>query len=73
MYKQLSRMGWRIREPVGDELSAGRPHPAENIAQALIDNGFSLQEVANLAGSSGADHNLIFKPASPALRVVLAP
>lgn len=73
MYKQLSRMGWRIREPISDELPAEHPHLTENIAQALIDKGFSLQEIARLAGFSDADHNPMFKPGGPALHVVLTP
>lgn len=72
MYKQLSRMGWRIREPISDELASELPHLTESIAQALIDKGFSLQEIAKLAGFADADHNPMFRPAGPALRVVLA-
>jgi len=72
IYKQLSRMGWRIREPISDELLVEHPHLTESITQALIGKGFSLQEIAKLAGFADADHNSMFKPAGPALRVVLS-
>jgi Zn-dependent peptidase ImmA (M78 family) len=72
-YKQLSRMGWRIREPISDELAVEQPHLTASITQALIDKGFSLQEIAKLAGFSDTDNNSMFKPVGPSLRVVLAP
>lgn len=70
MYKQFSRMGWRIREPFSDELAPERPRLAEVIAQTLIDKGFSLEEISKLAGFADVDHNTMFKPAGPVLRAV---
>jgi Zn-dependent peptidase ImmA (M78 family) len=71
MYKQLSRMGWRIREPISDELASEQPRLTQSIAQALIDKGFSIQGIAKLAGFADAGHNPMFKPAGPNLHVVL--
>jgi Zn-dependent peptidase ImmA (M78 family) len=71
MYKQLSRMGWRVREPISEELAAEVPYLTESITRALIDKGFSVQEIAKLAGFADADHNSMFKPPGPDLRVVL--
>jgi Zn-dependent peptidase ImmA (M78 family) len=70
MYKQLSRMGWRIREPFSEELAQESPHLTENIAHTLLEKGFSLQEIAVLAGFSDVGHNTMIKPAGPLLRVV---
>lgn len=70
MYKQFSRMGWRVREPYSDELAPESPRLAEFIAQTLLVKGFSLEEIAKLAGFADVDHNTMFKPAGPALRAV---
>jgi Zn-dependent peptidase ImmA (M78 family) len=70
MYKQFSRLGWRTREPYSEDLAMEQPRLTEVITQALMDKGFSLQEVAVLAGFAGIDENSMFKPAGPTLRAV---
>ena len=72
MYKQFSRMGWRTREPISDELPPEQPRLTVTITQALIDRGFTPQDIATLAGFADADHNSMFvPPAARALRAVL--
>jgi Zn-dependent peptidase ImmA (M78 family) len=70
MYKQFSRLGWRVREPHSDELAPERPQLPEFIAQTLLAKGLSLEEIAKLAGFADDDHNTMFKPARPALHAV---
>ena len=70
MYKQFSRMGWRTREPFSEDLAMEQPRLTEVITQALMDKGFSLKEIAVLAGFAGTDQNSMFKPAGPTLRAV---
>lgn len=70
LYKQFSRMGWRTREPVSDELAPESPRLAEAITQTLLSKGFSLDEISQLAGFADVDHNTMFRPAGPVLRAV---
>ncbi|MGH4009520.1 MAG: hypothetical protein ACRDTH_15450 [Pseudonocardiaceae bacterium] len=70
MYKQFSRMGWRTREPHSDELAPERPQLATFITETLLAKGFSLEEIAKLAGFADVDHNVMFKPAGAVLRAV---
>jgi hypothetical protein len=72
MYKQFSRMGWRTREPVSEDLAVERPRLAEVITQTLMDKGFSPHDIAMLAGFADTDQNSMFKPAGRTLRAVLA-
>jgi Zn-dependent peptidase ImmA (M78 family) len=70
MYKQFSRMGWRTREPHSDELTPERPQLTTFITETLLAKGFSLEEIAKLAGFADVDHNVMFKPTGTVLRAV---
>ena len=70
LYKQFSRMGWRTREPFSEDLAVERPRLTEAITQSLMDKGFSLHEIAVLAGFADTDNNSMFRPAGPTLRAV---
>ena len=70
MYKQFSRMGWRIREPFSDELAPERPELTAAITYTLLAKGFSLEDVARLAGYADSTHNTMFRPAGPTLRAI---
>jgi Zn-dependent peptidase ImmA (M78 family)/DNA-binding XRE family transcriptional regulator len=69
-YKKFSAMGWRTREPVSDELSPETATLPRRIGDALIEKGLTLEEIAHLAGYSGADVAHPFQPTGPRLRTV---
>jgi Zn-dependent peptidase ImmA (M78 family)/DNA-binding XRE family transcriptional regulator len=69
-YKKFSAMGWRTREPVSDELSPETATLPRRIGDALIEKGLTLEEIAHLAGYSGADVAHPFRPTGPRLRTV---
>jgi Zn-dependent peptidase ImmA (M78 family) len=70
LYKQFSRMGWRTREPFSDDLASEQPQLTEAITRALLEKGFSLYEIAIIAGFADSDNNSMFNPAGPKLRAV---
>jgi Zn-dependent peptidase ImmA (M78 family)/plasmid maintenance system antidote protein VapI len=70
MYKQFSRMGWRTREPISDDLAAETPQLTGYITQSMLDKGFSAQEIATMAGFASPRHNSMFSPAGRTLRAV---
>ncbi len=69
-YKSLSARGWRITEPISDELPPETPALPHDIASALTKNGMSHTQIADLVGVS---HNAAnpFLPSATRLRVVL--
>jgi Zn-dependent peptidase ImmA (M78 family)/DNA-binding XRE family transcriptional regulator len=69
-YKALSAHGWRTSEPVSEELAPEAPALAQNIGNALVSNGLTLAEIADLVGVSGDDSTNPFLPRKKRLRVV---
>ncbi|WP_218192335.1 helix-turn-helix domain-containing protein [Brachybacterium vulturis] len=51
-YKQMSKRGWRMREPGSDQLPDETPHLARNIGDGLRELGLSDAEVQRLIGAS---------------------
>lgn len=49
-YKQMSKRGWRTREPGSDEQPAETPHLARSIGDGLRELGLSESEVYHLIG-----------------------
>lgn len=70
LWKTMSRHGWRIREPAGEEIPAEVPSLARDIAAALEARGLTDHEIARLAGYASPEHNRLFRTSMPALRVV---
>lgn len=55
LYKALSARGWRIHEPLSDELSPEVPTLPSEVADALAAQGLGLSEIAQVVGLSGPD------------------
>lgn len=70
LYKKFSRLGWRTREPVSDELRAEQPKLTTVIAEALHDKGFSAEDVARVAGYASPAHNTMLTVPGKHLRAV---
>ena len=71
LYKSLSARGWRTSEPVSEELSPEVPELAQNIGNALSQNGLSTSEIADLVGVSPDNQTNPFVPHKPRLRMAL--
>lgn len=73
LYKQFSTKGWRIREPVSDELTPERPTLARAIGDTLASKGLNIEEIGQVAGFSTAwtpDPPNPFQPSTSHLRAV---
>jgi Zn-dependent peptidase ImmA (M78 family)/DNA-binding XRE family transcriptional regulator len=70
MYKQFSRMGWRTREPISDELPTEEPRLPTAIAQTLLSKGFSLEEISRMAGFDSHANNTMFTATAHKLRSI---
>lgn len=70
LYKTFSRQGWRVKEPVSDELRPEHPRLTHAIADTLIGKGFVADEVARAVGYAKSQHNAIVVPTRPRLRVL---
>jgi Zn-dependent peptidase ImmA (M78 family)/DNA-binding XRE family transcriptional regulator len=70
-YKSLSARGWRMTEPVSEEIAPEVPALAQNIANALVSNGLTLKEIADIVGVSHDDETNPFLPHRTRLRIVL--
>lgn len=70
LYKKFSRLGWRTREPVSDELRVEQPKLTAVIANALHDKGFSAEDVARVAGYASPQHNTMLTTPGKHLRAV---
>ena len=63
LYKALSARGWRIREPLSDELAPERARLVERLGEILIERGLRAEEVAEIAGAApGSDLPFLPKP-----------
>lgn len=69
-YKSLSARGWRTAEPVSDEIAPETPVLAQNIANALLDSGLTLSEIADMIGVSRDDTANPFVPRKSRLHTV---
>lgn len=70
LYKKFSKLGWRVREPVSDELPSEVPHLTETVASTLQSKGFSEEDVAKIAGYSDPSLNTIVCTEWPRLRAI---
>jgi Zn-dependent peptidase ImmA (M78 family) len=70
LYKTFSSRGWRIREPLGDEIPPEKPELTASITNAMTSSGLTPDEIAHIAGFADASRNTLFSPADGRLRVV---
>jgi Zn-dependent peptidase ImmA (M78 family) len=69
-YKSLSARGWRTSEPISEELALEAPALSQSIANALVDNGLTVPEIADLVGVSRDDKINPFLPRKARLYTV---
>lgn len=70
LYKALSARGWRVREPLSDELPSEHASLAGDIGDALAAKGLSERDIATLAGFSRRNLEHPFQPRRRPLRAV---
>lgn len=70
MYKLLSKRGWRKREPLSELLPREEPSLFQAGIAALLDRGYTPDEVAFLGGFADVDNASEVMPLTPTLRVV---
>jgi len=49
-YRSLNSRGWKVREPVSDELPIERAELAQEIGARMRERGLSDEEIASMAG-----------------------
>lgn len=69
-YKSLSARGWRVSEPLSEELPSEKPLLAHDIGEALISEGLTRTEVAHIVGLAHEDATNPFLPRIIRLRAV---
>ena len=69
-YKRFSARGWRIQEPLSNELPPECPSLLDRIARTLLDRGLTRSEIATLAGIDPSTKNSPFLPQGPPLHAV---
>lgn len=69
-YRTMTARGWRIKEPVSDELAPEHPQLASHIGETLKARGMSDVEIAELAGFAPDRTDNPFHPPGPRLRAV---
>jgi Zn-dependent peptidase ImmA (M78 family) len=69
MYKLLSKRGWRKREPLSELLPREEPSILHAGVDALINRGYTPDEIATLAGFADIDSASQVMPLAPTLRV----
>jgi len=62
LYKSMSANGWRIHEPVSDEIPLERAKLPQLIGNALHQRGLSVAEIAKIAGFSPSNSENPFRP-----------
>ena len=70
LYKMFSRKGWRIQEPVSEEIPPEEPVLTYHIGSVLLSKGLTEDEIARLAGYRNADRPHPFQPPTRRLRAV---
>jgi Zn-dependent peptidase ImmA (M78 family) len=68
-YKMLSARGWRTQEPLSEELPPETPLLLRNVSEALISQGLSRHEVAQVIGITEDSRNP-FLPVTRHLKAV---
>lgn len=68
-YRQLSRRGWKLREPGSDLLARETPELAESVGRRLADSGLAPEEILRLVGAR-EDHSTPFSAPRRSLRSV---
>ena len=69
-YKSLSARGWRTSEPVSEELAPERPALAQSIASAMVKNGLTVSEIADIVGVVQSESSNPFMPHRSSLHAV---
>ena len=69
LYKRMSTLGWRTREPVSDELAREQPRLIGDIGRALMDH-HSPAEIAAMLGFAESNPNNPFLASDTRLRLV---
>lgn len=69
-YKRFSSMGWRMREPISEELPQEHARLARRIGDVLSEKGLTAGEIARIAGYADTEKVHPFQPAGPRLRTV---
>jgi len=68
-YKALSARGWRVREPLSDEMVGESSELPRQIGEVLASGGLSNQEIAEVAGFARPDSRNPYLP-TPKLRAL---
>lgn len=68
-YRQLSKRGWRTREPKSDLIPPETPRLARSIGESLENAGLSRSEVARLVGTEPSTESPFLKPEIPLRRL----
>lgn len=69
-YRKLNARGWKVREPVGDELAVEQPELAQQIGARMRERGLSDVEIARMAGFAPATSDNPFCPQLQRLHAV---
>jgi Zn-dependent peptidase ImmA (M78 family)/transcriptional regulator with XRE-family HTH domain len=68
LYKLMSYHGWRVKEPLSDELQFEQPRLPRLIGDQLARSGFSESEIDKLAGFGAGIGDQPFRPTLPPVR-----
>lgn len=69
-YKDLSRKGWRLNEPLSDEIAPEEPKMTAAITQSMRQAELSDSDVASIIGFASPEANVLLTPSRPALRAI---
>ncbi len=71
LYKALSAKGWRVAEPLSEELAREHPGLTRDVGEALTRRGLSEQEIAQIVGYRRITEDVRpFLPSRPRLRAL---
>ena len=70
LYKAFSARGWRVQEPLSDELPPEDPSLLAEICRTLLERGMTRDEIATLAGIDVSTSSNPFLPRAVPLRAV---
>lgn len=70
LYKGFSARGWRVQEPLSDELPSEIPSLLTQISRSFLDRGMTRDEIAALAGIEPSAQDNPFLPRASPLRAV---
>ena len=70
LYKGFSARGWRVQEPLSDQLPPEIPSLLTQISQSFLDRGLTRNEIAVLAGIEPTAQDNPFLPRASTLRAL---